>query len=57
MNMYLCLMLQPPLAARQQVKAKPLNDISFGSGVTSSTAKKILDTLERMSTPLSVCAL
>ncbi|XP_013380005.1 nuclear pore complex protein Nup153 [Lingula anatina] len=36
---------------RRQVKAKPLNNTS--TGVTSSTAKKILETLERMSTPLN----
>ena len=37
---------------RKQVNAKPLK--SSSSAVTSSTAKRILDTLEMMATPLSV---
>ncbi|XP_071409335.1 nuclear pore complex protein Nup153 isoform X3 [Pithys albifrons albifrons] len=40
---------QPPL--RRQMKAKPANVQSYG--VTSSTARRILQTLEKMSSPLA----
>ncbi|XP_046583033.1 LOW QUALITY PROTEIN: nuclear pore complex protein Nup153-like [Haliotis rubra] len=42
---------QTALPIRKQLKPKPLNN-SFNA-VTSSTARRILETLERMSTPLS----
>lgn len=39
------------------MKARALANTGFGTGVNSSTAKKILDSLERMATPLKVGAL
>ncbi len=39
---------------RKTVRAKPTSQSDASPSVTSSTAKRILDTLERMSTPLSV---
>ncbi|OWK57724.1 Nuclear pore complex protein Nup153 [Lonchura striata] len=48
------LIFQPPI--KRQVKAKQANVQSYG--VTSSTARRILQTLEKMSSPLAVsCAL
>lgn len=46
---------QAAMPYRKQVNAKPLK--SSSSAVTSSTAKRILDTLEMMATPLSVSLL
>ena len=42
--------------SKKQVTAKPLN-LSHIGGVTSSTARRILDTLEKMSSPISVSCL
>ncbi|XP_077991083.1 nuclear pore complex protein Nup153-like [Glandiceps talaboti] len=38
---------------KRQMRPKPVNNTSEDYGVTSMTAKRILDTLEKMSTPLS----
>ncbi|XP_014662560.1 PREDICTED: nuclear pore complex protein Nup153-like isoform X2 [Priapulus caudatus] len=40
-------------ASRSAIKVNARNSTGTGYGVTSSTARKILDTLERMSTPLN----
>lgn len=44
------LIFQPPI--KRQMKAKQANVQSYG--VTSSTARRILQTLEKMSSPLAV---
>lgn len=44
------LIFQPPV--RRQMKAKQANVQSYG--VTSSTARRILQSLEKMSSPLAV---
>ncbi|XP_063435326.1 nuclear pore complex protein Nup153-like isoform X1 [Mytilus trossulus] len=41
-----------PFPVRQKMKAKPLNNSFAGSATTSGTARKILETLEKMTTPL-----
>ena len=41
-----------PFPVRQKMKARPLNN-SFNT-TTSGTARKILETLEKMTTPLGV---
>ncbi|XP_052058844.1 nuclear pore complex protein Nup153-like isoform X2 [Mytilus californianus] len=41
-----------PFPVRQKMKAKPLNNSFAGTATTSGTARKILETLEKMTTPL-----
>ena len=43
-----------PFPVRQKMKAKPMNNSFTNNATTSGTARKILETLEKMTTPLGV---
>jgi hypothetical protein len=51
-SFFLNILQSSPFPVRQKMKAKPLNN-SFNT-TTSGTARKILETLEKMTTPLGV---